>query len=133
MCIGPVDASAAVLWTEHELRNLQSLRANVTLLPFAVPPDVLDEIEGYVRQWRFVARSQPTFSWSALISRARLALLVRYWANLDLLSDDEVARLGLRWAPLSTRPFFDAVVAAVDTALRSDGAAPDPFARLLAR
>jgi hypothetical protein len=63
-----------------------------------------------------------------VFERHRLEHLVRYWANLDVLTDELVDRLGLAWAPLETRPFFDALVAGVGAALRGD-----PYVRLLAR
>lgn len=131
--VGPVDVEPARVWIEHELRNLRVLRANVEKLPFVVPDDVIDLIGAYFDEWRFVAASEKPFEWSAAMERHQLELVVRYWANLDLMTDELVDRLGVEWAPPATRPFFDALVAGVDTALRHDDGSPDPFARVLAR
>jgi hypothetical protein len=131
--VGPVDAEHARTWIAHELRNVEILRANAEKLPFLVPDEIVDEIISYLHEWEFVAAGDGPFEWSAPLDRHRLELLVRYWANLDLMTDELVDRLGLAWAPLSTRPFFDALVAGVDAALRTDDGVPDPFARILAR
>lgn len=99
-----------------------------------MPDEVLHDIAGFLAEWRAVATGPGPFRWEVAIDRCWLSLLVRYWANLDVMTDDLVARLGLAWAPLSTRPFFDALVAGVDRTLRTPGSgAADPFARLLAR
>lgn len=131
--VGPVDVEPARTWIAHELSNLEVLRANVEKLPFLVPADVLDRLASYLREWELVASGDGPFRWSATFDRCDLELLVRYWANLDLMTDELVDVLGLAWAPLTTRPFFDALVAGVDAALRRDDGSPDPFARALAR
>jgi hypothetical protein len=133
--VGPVDVECARVWVDHELRNLAILRVNGDKLPFLVPDEVIDLIGAYFDEWRFVASGSGDgpFEWTASMDRRQLELVVRYWANLDLMTDDLVGRLGLTWAPLSTRPFFDALVAAVDAALRHDDGSHDPFAHVLAR
>lgn len=98
-----------------------------------MPDDVIGSIAAYPDEWRFAAAGDGPFDWSAVLGRRRLELLVRYWANVDLLTDELVDRLGLGWAPPSTRPFFDALVAGVDAVLRRDDGSRDPFARALAR
>lgn len=133
MRVGPVDVEPARVWIDHELRNLAILRANRDKLPFLVPAEVIDLIGAYFDEWQFVASGDGPFEWIATMDRHQLELVVRYWANLDLMTDDLVDRLGLAWAPVSTRPFFDALVAGVDDALRRDDGSHDPFAHVLAR
>jgi hypothetical protein len=131
--VGPVDVGPARAWIAHEQRNLAILRANVEKLPFHVPAEVIDLIGAYFDEWEPIASGAGPFEWTATMDRHQLELVVRYWANLDLMTDELVERVGVEWAPLSTRSFFDAVVAAVDVALRHDDGSPDPFARILAR
>jgi hypothetical protein len=131
--VGPVDVEPARVWIDHELRNLAVLRANLEKLPFLVPDEVIDLIAAYLDEWRFVASGPRPFAWAGPVERRQLELIVRYWANLDLMTDDLVDRLGLAWAPVSTRPFFDALVAGVGDALRHDDGSPDPFAHVLTR
>lgn len=128
--IGPVDAAAAREWTAHMLANLEVVRSRRRVLAFALPDEVIDEFQQLLGEWRAAADRDDTFLWQADFDPDTVHHLVQYWANLDSLSDADVERLGIEWAPLSARPFFDALATGVADALARSGE-EDVFAALL--
>ena len=129
IAIGPVDADAARRWTRHLLGNLTIVRTRLELLPFGLPGEVIEDFAGLLSTWSHHAEGE-VFFWRDDLDVDRVRNLVRYWANLDSLSDERVAALGLTWAPAAARPFFDALTRAVAEAFAATGD-PDPFAELL--
>lgn len=131
LVVGPVDADAARAWTGHMLRNLEVVAEARDRLPFRLPEEVSDDFVGLLQGWLDLAQGRDVFEWEARFDPERLRSLVRYWANLDALTDDQVAALGVSWSPPHARPFFDALARAVAEAFERAGD-PDPFAELLA-
>lgn len=131
--IGPVDAGAARRWTAHLLANLELVRAQRDRLPIRLPDEVIEDFTTLLRDWHGHAVRTDVFHWQADLDPDAVRTLVRYWANLDSLTDEQVRDLGLNWAPPSSRPFFEAVTAAVAIALAAEDADghTDPFADLL--
>jgi hypothetical protein len=131
LVVGPVDAGAARAWTGHMLRNLAVVREVPERLPFRLPDDVTDEFVRLLEGWYAGAEGRAVFEARESLDLDRLRSLVRYWANLDSLTDAQIAELGVTWSDERARPFFDALAAGVADALARSGA-PDPFAELLA-
>jgi hypothetical protein len=131
LVVGPVDADAARAWTGHMLHNLEVVAEARERLPFRLPEEVSDDFVGLLRGWLDLAQGCDVFEWEARFDPERLRSLVRYWANLDALTDDQVAALGVTWSPPHARPFFEARARAVAEAFDRAGG-PDPFAELLA-
>jgi hypothetical protein len=131
LVVGPVDGRAARAWTGHMLRNLDVIRAAPERLPFRLPADVTTEFVRLLERWYLAADGRDVFEAREEIEDERLRSLVRYWANLDSLTDQQVADLGVTWSPEHARPFFDALAAGVAEALAGLGD-PDPFAEHLA-
>jgi hypothetical protein len=129
--IGPVAAAAARDWTAHMGANLRALRPLRHRLPFRLPDEVIDAIAGHLDRWhRHALACGEVFHVVDEIDEAEVRTLVRYWANLDSLSDEQVASLGVDWSSAAARPFFDALAHGVATAL-AGGPGPDAFAELL--
>jgi hypothetical protein len=97
--VGPVDANSARVWIDHHLPNIAVLRARLQDLPFLVPIEVLDHFESLMTEWQKVARDADVFEWRGVLEADAVESMVRYWANLDLLTDAEMDRLGISWAP----------------------------------
>ena len=130
--VGPVEAGAARSWLAHVIDGLAAVRANLDLLPFRLPPEVGEEIAALLASWADEADvSADTFHWIGELEEEQVRHLVRYWANLDSMTDDLVRQLGVDWSPEAGRPFYVALTTAVATALAEAGEAPDPFAELL--
>jgi len=132
LTVGPVAGAAARSWTEHLLQNLAVVRERQHLLPFRLPKEVADDFEELLAAWRAAAMGKETFVWSTEMDEQQIVRLVRYWANLDALTDAQVRRLGLDWSPAEARPFYAAVAAAVAVALEQRGE-PDAFAGFLVK
>ena len=114
------------------LANLETLRPLRHLLPFRLPDEIADRFVDLLREWRDHAeRCGPTFVWSGDLDEDDVRTLVRYWANLDSLSDDTLDDLGLSWSPPDARPFFDALAHATAAALAAEEGGADQFAELL--
>jgi hypothetical protein len=128
--IGPVDANAAEVWTDHMLGNLAVIRTQLEKLPFKLPEEIVDELGDLLRRWNDHAveaiADQKDFRWQQDFDEADVHRLVQYWANLDSLTEEHLDRFGIKWSPLESRPFFDALAAGVAGALQHD-----PFADLL--
>ncbi|HVM09403.1 MAG TPA: hypothetical protein VM345_13130 [Acidimicrobiales bacterium] len=130
--VGPVSSHAARLWTSHLLANLVAVRGASDKLPFRLPLEVADAFEALLQEWHEVARTLPTFVWSEDLDPDWVRLLVRYWANLDSLTDEHLSQVGISWSPPDARPFFVALADGVAQAFRGIGQ-DDPFSELLAR
>ena len=130
--IGPVDVEAARSWLTHVIDGLRVVRAKADLLPFRLPDEVADQIEELLTTWQDAsdATSDP-FHWADDLDEERVRTLVRYWANLDSMSDELLRELGIDWSPAEGRPFFVALTTAVAAALADADLGPDPFAELL--
>ena len=136
MEVGPVDVKAARCWLAHVRPSLAAVRRQQDRLPFRLPPEVADDIDELLGQWSDAADAVAAgggdeFHWVGLLEEERVRTLVRYWANLDSMSDELVRDLGVDWSPPDGRPFFAALTTAVAEALATAELGPDPFAELL--
>jgi hypothetical protein len=118
--------------------NLRAIRPQRDRMPFRLPDEVADAIETLLVRWHDRAhRCGDVFEAVEEIDEDELRLLVRYWANLDSLTDAQVAALGVDWSSAEERPFFEALAHGVARALADADAAGeaagagDPFAELL--
>jgi hypothetical protein len=111
------------------VENLRTLRPQRDRMPFRLPDEVSLAIEGHLLRWHETAATGGSlFHVVEQIDDDELRLLVRYWANLDSLTDEQVRALGVDWSSAEDRPFFDALVQGVSRALADAG---DGFAGLL--
>jgi hypothetical protein len=132
--IGPVSAAAARGWTAHMVANLRAIRPRRDRMPFRLPDEVADAIEALLVGWHDHALvCGDVFEAVEEIDDDEVRLLVRYWANLDSLTDEQVAALGVDWSSPANRPFFEALANGVARALAGDGESggSDAFAELL--
>jgi len=129
--IGPADADIVRRWTDHLLASLEVLRARRALLPFRLPDEAIDGFAALLTEWRQHAEGATEFLWSADLDPEHVRMLVQYWANLDSMDEELLARLGLTWSPEGTRPFFEAVALGIALAFEHEGD-ESPFARHLA-
>jgi hypothetical protein len=130
--IGPVDVEAARCWLAHVIPSLAIVRDRQDRLPFRLPAEIADDIHKLLVTWRDHADvATDTFHWGEELDEEQVRLLVRYWANLDSMTDEQVRELGVDWSPSGGRPFFVALTTAVATALAGAADGADPFAELL--
>ena len=127
-----MDVEAARSWLAHVIEGLAVVRERQDLLPFRLPTEVADDIAKLLDTWADLAEvSTDEFHWVGILDEEQVRMLVRYWANLDSMSDALVLELGVDWSPAAGRPFFVALTTAVAEALAGAGQGPDPFAELL--
>lgn len=114
--VGPVSAHAARVWIENTTKILDAVVAHPEVLGTNLPEDVVELYRMFLRQWdaiattgelRFVARSNP----------ADIHRLVHHWATIDAMTDEQLERLGVTWAPPEGAPFFVALTSGVLEAL----------------
>ena len=115
--VGPVASEAARLWVANTARILEALRRQPDVLAESVPADVLDLFARFLDTWSAVAQEQEVFTWVARTTPSEIQRLVQYWAAMDRLADEDLARLGCTWSPPEALPFFHALTAAVIEAL----------------
>lgn len=115
--IGPVPSAAAVAWVENSAAILEA---------FVAHPEMLDEplVEADARRfqqlldlWRQIASGRDIFTWVGTAAREEVERLVRVWAALDSVSDEQIAALGCSWSPPDARPFYLALTSGVVAAL----------------
>lgn len=115
--LGPLPGDLARAWLAHAKAIIAILRAtDRDALPFALPDEVLDELEALLDEWA-AAASGDTFWWRGSRSVDETVRLVRYWYNIDALPEHDRARLGITWSDASIRPFFDHVAERILAAL----------------
>ena len=78
--IGPLPSAGGHEWIAQARLLVRLLRAGAQL-PFAVPPEVLDEFERYFEDWERAADVDP-FVWSREVDIVLLRGLMTYWFNL---------------------------------------------------
>lgn len=127
--IGPVSGEAARAWCDHLRRNLVVVADQRDALPFRLPDEIVEAFSVLLDEWRAAADGD-VFEWSADFPVDDVRTLVRYWANLDLMTAAHLERFEITWSPAEARPFFHALVAAVDQAFRDEDLT-DPFVDLL--
>lgn len=116
--IGPIPSDGAQEWIDQARFLVGLLQAGVAELPFAVPPEVLEEFETYFVDWEIAAKSD-AFVWSREVDLVALRTLMQYWLNLaQMLADHpEFQPSGSDEA----RVFYRRLVAAIlDELVRAD-------------
>ena len=78
--IGPFPSAGGHEWIAQARMLVGFLRAGFEL-PFAVPPEVLEEFDRYFDDWEDAASSEP-FLWSREVDLGVLRPLMTYWFNL---------------------------------------------------
>jgi hypothetical protein len=84
--IGPFTADGGQEWIA-QARFLVRLIRKHQVMPFQVPPEVLDEFESYFEDWERASATEP-FCWSREVEVGTLRTLMTYWLNLaQMLAD----------------------------------------------
>lgn len=125
--IGPFPSAGGQEWIA-QARLLTSLVRKGAPLPFAVPPEVLDEFEEMFEGWEQAAEVEP-FVWSREIDVVLLQPLMTYWFNLaQMLADHPEYQPS---GSTEARVFYRNLVAAILAELVRQ--APDEFSALQER
>ena len=125
--IGPFPSVGGHEWIA-QARLLTSLVRKGAPLPFAVPPEVLDEFEEMFDDWARASESEP-FVWSREIDVALLRPLMTYWFNLAQMLADHPEHQPP--GSIEARVFYRNLVAAILADLVRQ--APEEFAALQER
>jgi CheY-like chemotaxis protein len=115
--LGPVDASAARVWVNNTALIVTAVRAHPEVLDAPVPDDVLDQFVTLLDTWRTLASATEDFYWTARGDALDVESLVEWWARIDRLSPDQLAKLGVGWSPPEGEPFYRALTACVLNAM----------------
>ena len=84
--IGPFPSVGGLEWIAQARFLVEVVRSGAPM-PFAVPPEVLDEFERYFDDWADAA-GRESFVWSREVDVALLRPLMTYWLNLaQMLAD----------------------------------------------
>ena len=112
--IGPFPSAGGHEWIAQARFLVKILRSGAPL-PFAVPPEVLDEFDRYFEDWEDAAATEP-FRWSREVDLVLLRPLMTYWFNLAQMLADHPDQQ----PPGSpeARTFYRTLVAAILAALR---------------
>ena len=119
--VGPVASDLALAWIDNSRALLHAVRRGDTPLSISAHEDLLDLCDSLLSVWAAHASRSETFDWSMDIGVDQLTRVAQQWLEIGRLTDDELARLGVSWAPPWTRPFADALTAGVLTALEAAG------------
>ena len=115
--VGPVSADAARVWIANTKRILGALVDHPEVLAEPVPDDVLDLFCSFLDTWEEIAGQADEFRWVARAAPADVERIVTWWGAIDVMTDEQLDRLGVTWSPPAGEPFFRAMVAAVLGAL----------------
>lgn len=107
--VGPFPAAGGREWTA-QARLLVGLLRKGAPLPFAVPPEVLDEFEEFFVDWDRAAEVEP-FVWSRDVDLTLLRPLMTYWFNLAQMLADHPEHQPP--GSLEARVFYRNLVAAI--------------------
>jgi CheY-like chemotaxis protein len=115
--LGPVDAAAARVWVKNTSTILTAVRAHPEVLDEPPPMAVLDQFAALLEAWEALADAVEDFYWTARGDAFDVETLVHWWARIDGMSDEQLARLGVHWSPPEGEPFFRALSACVVNAI----------------
>lgn len=116
--VGPISAKAARVWIPNTRTIIDAVAAQPEVLGETIPDDVIDLFRSFLDQWDVVAANTEEFRWVARAKPADVSRVVGYWATIDSMTDEQLARLGIHWSPPEGEPFFQALTAGVLDALR---------------
>lgn len=120
--IGPVAADIALAWCANGRRLIAAVRARPQIVSIEVRNDMLDLCDSLLAIWEGIAAKQDPFEWRMAVPSEMLELVARQWLDLGALGEDELAAMGVSWAPEWTAPMRDAVANGVLRALPELGA-----------
>jgi hypothetical protein len=110
---------------------LAAVRRNQLSISIKVRADLIELIESLFDIWEAHAAAGPVFLWTTETDTDQVEHLVDQWLEIGSLGEEELARIGVTWAPPHTRPVADALVAGATTALlASEGRGPTLARRL---
>lgn len=115
--LGPVDSGAARAWVDNTSLIVAAVRAHPEVLDEPVPDDVLDQFVALLDMWRTTAGATEDFYWTGRGDAVDVETLVDWWARIDRLSPDQLAKLGVHWSPPEGEPFFRALTTCVMDAI----------------
>lgn len=126
--IGPLPSGAATEWLTYANETLDHVRG--APLPFAVPPEVVEEFRSYLNAWTATACTAAAdgveFVWSGEAEAHRVRVLMTYWLNIArFLADGKLASRPVMTAAIEN--FYEAVVASILSALAEE----EPVARVI--
>jgi DNA-binding NarL/FixJ family response regulator len=117
--VGPVAADAARAWVTNTREILEAVAARPEVAGVTLPEDVVVFFRSLLEQWADVASRGEEFSWAARARPDDVSRVVSYWSVVDAMTDEQLAELGVHWAPpAGEHPFFRALTAGVLDALR---------------
>jgi DNA-binding NarL/FixJ family response regulator len=128
--VGPVAAGAARVWIDNTRRIVAALRRDPDVLDEPVTDEVLDLFERFLGSWHDVVAVADQFSWQARAAPDDVRLLLEQWAAIDRMTDEQLDRLGVSWAPPEAEPFWAALTEGVVLALQEQAATQDLAAAL---
>jgi CheY-like chemotaxis protein len=115
--LGPLSSEPARVWIPNTMAIVAAVHTNRAELGLDLPDRVTELFLQYLREWLAVAEAEDEFFWAATASAASARELIECWAAIDLLSDEQMARLGVAWSPPEGEPFFLALTQSVLDAL----------------
>ena len=116
--IGPFPSAGGQEWIAQARLLVGFLRAGAKL-PFAVPPEVLDEFERFFEDWSAAAEVEP-FVWTREVDLVLLRPLMTYWFNLAQMLADHPEHQPP--GSLEARVFYRTLVAAILAQLADEDA-----------
>ncbi len=116
--VGPVSSQAARVWVANTRKIIDAVAAHPEIVGETIPGDVIELFRSFLDQWDGVAANTSEFRWVARANPADVSRIVNYWAAIDLMTDEQLDRLGIQWAPPEGEPFFHALTAGVLDALK---------------
>lgn len=115
--VGPVPSASALAWVANSAQILDAVVAHPEIAGERLDVDVAATFRELLGTWRALASSEATFYWTARPDPGTADRLVRAWAAMDRLSDEQIAALGCSWSPPEARVFFEALTGGIVEAM----------------
>lgn len=119
--VGPVPSDVARAWCANGRKLIEAVRGRPQDVSIEVRNDMLDLCDSLLAIWEGIAARQDPFVWTMAVPAAMLELVAKQWLDLGALTEEELAAIGVSWAPDWTAPMRDAVAQGVLRALPSLG------------
>ena len=116
--VGPVSSQAARVWVANTRKIIDAVEAHPDVIPEAVPADVIALFRSFLDDWGALAENTEEFYWEARANPTDVQRIVTHWAAIDSMTDEQLERLSISWAPPEGESFFQALTAGVLSALR---------------
>lgn len=121
VAIGPVPSESVLMWLAYARTVIAQVITRPGAYGVRLSADDLAAFEAYLDEWELAANRDTTFRWSTDADADKVRGLADTWMQLSEGMRQAVIERGYELLPTDSKPFNEALILAVLTALQDEG------------